>query len=278
MDFWIGDRDINMISIIMPAFNAEKYIIQAIESVVQQTYTEWELIIVEDCSSDATRHVLRKYINVVGDKELRKKLYLLENRANEGAAYCRNRGIEAAHGEWIAFLDSDDAWRADKLEKQMDLWRKESACALIFTGSAFMDEDGSPLNGELHVPQKISYGELLKQNVISCSSVLIRKELLEDCTNKDGDIFPNVRRLHQQQMHEDFPVWLTALKKCEYAYGVDEPLLIYRRQSSSQSGDKKKSAKMTWNVYRYIGLSVWKCMYYFVWYAYRSVRKYRGIG
>lgn len=281
-----------MVSIVMPAYNVENYVIQAIESVLKQTYTEWEIIIVEDCSEDNTLHVLQTYIMTI-DNALRMKIHLLKNKKNKGVAYCRNRGIAIARGEWIAFLDSDDMWCIDKLDKQIRFYEQKivahrcalSKCmklplegdkALIFTGSVFMDESGNRLNGELHVPPTITYQELLKQNLISCSSVMINKNLIRSCMNKDGEFFPDTRRLNIQ-MHEDFPAWLKALEQCGYAFGIDEPLLIYRSHYSSQSGNKKKSVKMTWHVYRYMGLSVWESMYYFCWYVYRSIKKYRKI-
>lgn len=248
-----------LISIIMPAYNSEKYIAQSIESVLAQTWTQWELIIIDDGSSDRTVEIIRSYASMYP------QIRFLKNRQNIGVARTRNAGIRQAAGLWIAFLDSDDCWAPQKLEKQILLARSSSA-DFLFTGSAFMDENGRPLSHQLLVPSRIRYRQLLKQNVISCSSVLIKKELLLPYPMK-GD-----------NLHEDFAVWLQILRDCRIdAVGINEPLLIYRISSSSKSGNKKKAALMTYRVYRFIGLNPVTAFYYWCWYAYLSVRKYKKI-
>ena len=172
--------------------------------------------------------------------------------------------MKEAKGEWIAILDSDDAWAPKKLEKQIKLQEKTNA-DLLFTGSAFMDSEGNPINWYLHAPAEITYRQLLKQNVLSNSSALVRKELYaKHYAVGDG-------------MHEDFAIWLGILKEDRKAYGVDEPLLIYRIARSSKSGNKVKAAKMNWNTYRYIGLNPVEAIYYEAWYIIRGVMKYKNL-
>lgn len=244
-----------MISIIMPAYNAQRTLHQAVDSALCQTYQNIELLIIDDFSSDSTGQIAEEYIKQ--DRRVR----LLKNNKNLGVAASRNRGVAAARGEWVAFLDSDDAWAADKLEKQLSCAAARHG-EFIFTGSAFMDADGNRKVGLLHVPAQVTYKELLKQNVISCSSVMIKKSLV--CKYKMAGDF----------LHEDFAVWLQILRDGKTAFGVDEPLLIYRLSAGSKSGNKWKAAKMTYRVYRHIGLNVFSAVYYWMHYLFRSVRKY----
>lgn len=244
-----------LVSVIMPAYNAEKYIRQAIDSVRAQTYSDWELIVVDDASKDNTNAIVSEYCR----EDSRVKL--LRNPKNQGVSHTRKNGVEAAAGEWIAFLDSDDAWQPEKLEKQLAL-QKEYNAKLIFTGSAFMDSEGRPLEWVLHAPEKIEYRQLLKQNLISNSSVLIEKKAYQECAVLADD------------MHEDFACWLRFLRKGNTAYGVDEPLLIYRLSAQSKSGNKLKAAKMNWKTYRAVGMNVFVTSYYMIWYTINGLKKY----
>ncbi len=244
-----------LISVIMPAYNAEAYIRKAVESVVQQSYPNWELIIVDDLSSDHTGEII--------DAMQSDRIRVFHNEVNLKTANTRNFAIRQSKGDWVAFLDSDDSWDQNKLLRQVELMQKHPEAKLMFTGSAFMDEEGNRKDYVLHVPSRINHDEILKQNLISCSSVLASKE----CLLKHP--FP-----HAEMLHEDFAVWLAILKEVPYAYGVDEPLLIYRLSSGSKSGNKLKAAMMNWNTYRYSGLSVWKAALSMVSYTVRSLKKY----
>lgn len=248
-----------LISIIMPAYNAERYIEESIKSVLAQTWKTWELLIVDDCSTDKTQLIVNRC--AAEDK----RILLLSNPRNLGVAGTRNRGVQEAHGDWIAFLDSDDLWTPDKLTLQVDLIKKTNAL-FTFTGSSFIDENGMGLSYILLVPSEISYKELLKQNLISCSSVLISKPLLLSHPMSAGNI------------HEDFAAWLTILRDMDIsAYGVNKPALIYRIHSSSKSAQKWKAAIMNWNVYRKIGLNFGACCYYQICYIFRNLKKYFNI-
>lgn len=248
-------KEFGLISIIMAAYNAEKTIELAIESVLNQTYSNFELLVINDCSKDRTA----KLVEAFSAKDNRVRL--ISNEKNCGVSYTRKHGLEEAKGPWIAILDSDDAWAPEKLEKQIELQNRTNA-ELLFTGSAFMNSEGYPVDWYLHAPVEVTYRQLLKQNVLSNSSALVRKELYAK-HYAIGD-----------EMHEDFAIWLSILKEGKKAYGVDEPLLIYRIAKSSKSGNKVKAAKMNWNTYRYIGLNPIEAAYYEGWYMIKNVIKY----
>ena len=250
--------EFGLVSIIMAAYNAEKTIELAIESVLNQTYSNFELLVINDCSKDGTAKLVEDFS--AKDNRVR----LISNEKNSGVSFTRKHGLEESNGSWIAILDSDDAWTPDKLEKQIELQKRTNA-DLLFTGSAFMDSDGQPIDWYLHAPAEVTYRQLLKQNVLSNSSALVRKELYaKHYAVGDG-------------MHEDFAIWLSILKDGKKAYGVDEPLLIYRIAKSSKSGNKIKAAKMNWNTYRYVGLNVVEAAYYEAWYMFKNVMKYANL-
>lgn len=189
------------------------------------------------------------------------KLILMKNI---GVAATRSRGVSLANGEWIAFIDSDDCWEKRKLDKQVDCITTNNA-EFVFTGSSFIDELSNPYNAIFEVPYTVNYKQLLKQNVISCSSVLIMKSYME-MFNMDND-----------NTHEDYSAWLRILKTIPFAYGINEPLLIYRITRTSKSGNKLKSLMMAYRTYRYVGLGLISSCYYMCWYIVRGIRKYKKI-
>ena len=252
-------RETPLISIVMPAYNAGKYIEQAIESVIGQTYKNWELIVLDDGSVDDTKEIIQQKV------QCDKRIFLYENESNMGVSATRNRGIEVAKGDWVAFLDSDDAWEKEKLEKQVSFLENHEDAKIIFTASAYINEENKRSDYILHVPTTVGFKELLKQNVISCSSVLVRKKYLQKYA-MPGD-----------KLHEDYTVWLKILEDGSLAYGIDEPLLIYRVSSKSKSGNKVNAAKMQMRVYQYLGLSVWQSIYYMICYTIRNLKKYKEI-
>ena len=251
-----SSMDIELISIIMAAYNAEATIRQAIESVLAQTYKNFELIVINDCSKDRTGEIVRSF----NDPRVR----LVTNEKNSGVSITRHNGVKTAAGEWIAILDSDDMWTPDKLEKQVEL-QKATGAEVLYTGSAFIHEDGSPVDWILHVPTELTYKMLLKQNLLSNSSSLVKKELfLANEIMEDGS-------------HEDFACWLKILRTGRMAYGVDEPLLIYRLTTTSKSGNKLHAAKMNWRTYRAIGLNPVTAAYYMCWYTLNGLKKYKNL-
>lgn len=251
----MDDVNFGLISVIMAAYNAERTIQQAVLSVLEQTYQNLELLVVDDGSSDNTKEVVERL--TVKDKRIK----MIYSSSNHGVSYARRCALEKAKGNWIAILDSDDVWMPDKLEKQIGLQKMRDA-ELLFTGSAFMDENGKRMEWKLHVPEEISYRKLLKQNLISNSSVLVKKSLYEKFY------------VENDSLHEDFAVWLAITKTGVKAYGLDEALLIYRLVKSSKSGNKLHAAKMNWNTYRYSGLNILSACYYMVWYMVNGLLKY----
>ncbi len=249
---------IGLISVIMPAYNAERTIAESVRSVIAQTYENWELIVVNDASEDDTESIIREF------ERQDHRIKSIKNAKNAGVSETRHRGVEQAEGKWIAFLDSDDIWLEDKLEKQISLQRKTDA-KLLFTGSGFMSADRKRMGWVLHVPEEIGYKKLLKQNLLSNSSVLVQKELFLQ------------NEMIGEGMHEDFACWLNVLKNGCVAYGVDEPLLIYRLSPDSKSGNKIKAAKMNWNTYRAVGLNYVSSVYYMAWYMGNGIMKYRKL-
>lgn len=244
-----------LVSIITPVYNAEEFIVQTIESVQAQTYSDWELLLIDDCSTDSSAELIKSFTD--NDNRIR---YVKLNK-NSGAAVTRNTGLAMAKGRYIAFLDSDDIWKAQKLEKQMELI-KEKDIGFVFTSYRYVMQDGSPMSKVARAPEKIDYNGLLKNTIIGCSTVLIDKKLIGDFR------MANVRR------GQDTATWLQLLKKTDYAYGIYDDLVWYRVVSGSLSDNKFTAIKRTWNTYRNVEhLSLPKAMYVFVFYAYNAVKK-----
>ncbi|MCF0259612.1 MAG: glycosyltransferase family 2 protein [Erysipelotrichaceae bacterium] len=220
-----------LISIIMPAWNAAKTIEDSIQSALDQTWKNLEVLVIDDGSSDDTVGIVEK----MAEKDSRVRL--LKNPKNQGVCQTRYNGLQQARGNWIALLDSDDLWAPEKLEEQMKL-QKKSHAELIFTGSAFIDAEGKPFEWILKVPETVTYRQLLKRNVISNSSVLIRKDLYKRYFSMD------------ESLHEDYACWLAYLKDGHKAAAVQKPLLIYRFAANTRSGNKFKAVKMNWKNYQ----------------------------
>ncbi len=243
-----------MVSIIMPAYNAEKTINEAIESVLQQTYTNFELIVINDCSKDLTKDIILRYCNA--DHRVK----IICNSMNLGVSKSRNIGIACAKGKYIAFLDSDDMWRKDKLEKQITLM-ESNVSILSYTASSFIDEVGNPYDYIMEAEEKTTLNTLLKKNIISCSSAMILADIMKEL------------KMPSDKMHEDYYIWITVLKKYEYAYGINEPLLIYRLASNSKSSNRLKSAKMIYNTYCAVGYNYFTSFILMLRYSIYSISK-----
>ncbi|UAL47047.1 glycosyltransferase family 2 protein [Sutcliffiella horikoshii] len=245
----------SLVSVITPSYNAEKFISATIESVRTQTYTNWEMIIVDDCSKDTTREILKKYAEL--DPRI-KPIFLEEN---SGAAVARNTALKAAQGDYVAFLDSDDLWVLDKLEKQL-AFMQENDYAFSFTAYNLMDENGKPLDKVIDVPEQIDYKGLLKNTIIGCLTVMIDTRKVEPLQ------MPLIRT------RQDFALWLKVLREGHIAYGMQEPLANYRIVEGSISSNKLKTAKRNWYVYREIEkLSLPYASWCFINYAFYAIKK-----
>ena len=250
-----------LVSVIMPAYNSARTLEDAASSVLEQTYENIELLIADDDSSDDTSEICQ----ALASKDSR--VHVITNTSNQGALKTRLKAIREAKGEWIAFLDSDDLWKPDKLSKQLAL-RNDTGCDLVYTGSSFIDENGQPYEWILHVPERTEYKQLLKQNIISNSSVLVKKDLFVRFAPDNED---------KHDMHEDFACWLGMLRAGHTARGIDEPLITYRLSKSSMSGNKLKAYSMNMYTYKYVGLGLFSRLYYQMCYSVNGIKKYRHL-
>lgn len=244
-----------MISIVMPAYNAAKTIRDSIESIQAQTFKDWELIVIDDGSKDCTADILREM--AAADE----RIHFLQNEKNSGASYTRNRAVELAAGEWIAFLDSDDLWRPEKLEKQLALAEAHPDMVICYTASSFIDDDGEPYGYVMPAIERMTYKKLLRKNLMSCSSVMIRSSVMKGV------------KMPSDKMHEDYFVWLTVVREYGVAYGINEPLLVYRLCANSKSSNRFKSAKMLYNSYRAVKYNLLLAGYFTLRYVFHSVKK-----
>lgn len=248
-----------MVSIVMPAYNAANTIRASVESIRAQTVSDWELIVIDDGSKDDTAEILTK----LAEEDAR--IRFLQNEENSGASYTRNRAVALARGEWIAFLDSDDLWKSDKLEKQLALVTEHPDMVICYTASAFINDDGEMYGYVMQAVERMTYKMLLKRNLLSCSSVMIRASVMKGV------------KMPSDKMHEDYFVWLTVVRSCGIAYGINEPLLVYRLRANSKSGNRFRSAKMLYNAYRAVGYNMVTSGVFVLRYALHSVKKRSNI-
>lgn len=246
-----------LISIITPAYNAEKFIGETIKSVQQQTYQNWELIIVDDCSKDYTSVLVNDYVKE--DHRIR----LIKAPQNGGVAKARNIGLENAKGDYIAFVDSDDLWMPEKLEKQL-AYMQASGCVLSYTDfQKFNTTDGS-LGKVMKCPNKMRANDILKNTAIGCLTVMVDKK-------QTGEF-----RMPPLNHTEDNCTWYHILKKTnQTAYNIGEVLSLYRDGNASMTKNKGKSAKQQWYTYRgYFKFSRIKSAYYFICYAINAILRH----
>lgn len=241
-------------SVIMPSYNAEKTIAHSIDSVLTQSYTNWELLITDDKSSDNTVTIINDYVA----KDSRIKLF--KNDQNLGAGGSRNRSIKESKGRYIAFLDSDDLWLEHKLVVQIDYMQKNNIALSYSWYQKFGDEgDGGVVKPKL----TITYQQLLYSNIIGCLTAVYDTELL------GKRYMPLIRK------RQDMGLWLNILKDVDMAYGVPEILAKYR-VDSGMTQNKFKILKWQWNFYReVVQLSVIKTLFYFVFYCFSGLVKHK---
>lgn len=236
-----------LISIITPIYNSEKFIEFTLNSVQSQTYKNWEMIIVDDVSQDNGPRIVEKYAK----EDKRIKLIKLEK--NGGGAVARNRAIKEAKGKYITFLDSDDLWHPQKLEKQVK-FMEENNYDFTYTYYEKIDEEGNSLNKIVKSKDKVNYKDLLKSNQIGCLAAMYNAEKL------GGIYMPLIKK------RQDYALWLQVLKKVKYAYCLKENLAQYRIVNGSVSSNKIKLIKYNWKLFREVEkLSIFKSFYYLSW-------------
>jgi len=241
----------DLVSVVIPVYNAESCIGDTIKSIQAQSYTNWEIIMVDDGSSDRSVEIMKELVT--------DNISLIE--AGKGsAAKARNKGIEAAKGRFIAFLDADDLWDPEKLTKQLAFMEEHDA-AFTFTGYEFADEYGVSVKKLVQVPLKITYKQALKNTTIFTSTVIFDMKKL----TKEQIMMPDIKS-------EDTATWWKVLKTGITAYGLNEGLTLYRRQSGTLSANKIEAIRRIWNLYRKAeGLSVpYSCLCFCFW-AIRAV-------
>lgn len=246
-----------MISIVTPVYNAVNFIDDTIKMVLSQTYSDWEWIMVEDGSSDGTREKLAELMSH-SDFDSRIKIILFDENS-DGAAGARNRGLDEVSGRYVAFLDADDVWMPNKLEKQL-AFMKEKDAAFSFTSYEFGDAEAKGTGRYVNVPEELTYKKALSRTVIFTTTTMFDTEKID------------ISLIHMPLVaSEDTATWWKILRTGVKAYGLDEVLAIYRRPAQSLSSNKMLAIKRIWNLYRNIeGLNPIASAYYFCGWAIRA--------
>lgn len=241
-----------LVTIIMPIYNEEKYLQEAIQSIVEQTYVNWELICINDASTDQSLELLNQYKS--------DKIKIISLQKNSGSAIARNEGIKQAKGRYIAYLDGDDYYHKNKLEKQLTFMQKNQY-AITYTGYAFFNENKKIKH--VKVPTKLTYKDYLKNTMITSLGIMI-----------DTTRIPK-EQLYMQDLKiaEDTKTWLNILKQGEIAYGINETLGYYRQGKNSKSNNKIKATKAVWNIYINEEIPKTKAVYYFLCYVLNAIKK-----
>lgn len=248
-----------LVSVIMPLYNAESFVSEAIESVQRQTVEGWELFVIDDRSTDGSADVVRKYC------QTDPRIKLLQNEKNSGVAKTRNFGITRARGQYIALLDSDDYWKPLFLEKMLSR-AEETQADIIYCSYEITDEDGKKQCNDFIVPSETDFRSSVVRSVITCSTALLTAK-----TAKENPFPTDV-------YHEDIALWFSLLKNGSIARGVPEILATYRQRKASRSAGKLTSALRRWPIYRkYLKMSFFQSANAMIRYAYYGMIKYKRI-
>lgn len=248
----------DLVSIITPTYNSAKFIAVTVQSVQNQTYQNWEMIIIDDGSSDDTVAV----VSELSRKEPRIKFFPLDT--NVGPAKARNKGIENAQGTYMTFLDADDVWYPDFIEHSINAIQK-TGIHFVFSSYRRSNEALEFVYSDFIVPEKVSYTDILKSNSISCLTAFL------DIKTLGKKKMPEIRK------RQDMGLWLQYLKEIPFAYGIQEPKAIYRIRENSLSRNKKNLIKYQWQFYREVErLNFFQSAYYMLHWMYRGFMKYRN--
>lgn len=243
-----------LVSVIMPCYNAERYIAQSIESVLAQTYQNWELLITDDGSTDRVVEIVREYCKKDG------RINMLVNE-HKGIAETRNASIARAKGRFLAFLDNDDLWMPEKLEKQISFMLKHKV-GFSYTNYELIDKNGVRKNKIIKTQGIIDYKKYLRNTIIGCGTVVVDRDIV-------GCI-----KMPINDTSDDMMLWLSIMHRGFKAYPLDEILMKYRVRKKSASSNKFKASRDVWRVYRdNEGFAVVKSSYYFVCYAFNAIKK-----
>jgi teichuronic acid biosynthesis glycosyltransferase TuaG len=248
----------NLVSIITPSYNSAKYIAETIKSVQKQTYSNWEMIIVDDGSSDNTEEIINE-IQLTD-----KRIHFLKLAQNSGSGVARNKGIENASGDFMTFIDADDIWFPTFIEKSIEAIKKNNI-PFVFSSYKRSNEELDFVFSDFIVPQKVTYSDILKSNSISCLTAFL------DIKTLGKKYMPKIRK------RQDMGLWLQYLKEIPYAYGIQETQAIYRIRENSLSRNKSKLLKYQWQFYREVEkLNIFQSVYYMLHWMYRGFMKYRN--
>ena len=244
-----------LVSIITPCFNSEKYLDECIISVINQTYQNWEMLIVDDNSSDNSSILIKSYSK---QDDRIKPLFLKDNL---GPAMARNTAISISKGKYLAFLDSDDIWLPEKLKLQINFMKKNNY-SFVFSSYSVIPSNETKPKYVVSVPKKITYKKYLKNTIIGCLTVVLDKEKFKNIQ------MPILRSSH------DMALWLDLLKEEEFAYGIQQELAVYREHKFSNTSNKLRAVYDVWNVYRkHERLNVLNSIYNFIFYAFNAFKK-----
>ena len=244
-----------MVSVIMPCYNMERYISESIMSVRQQTYPHWELLIVDDASTDNTETVIKSHC------QQDDRIHFTKKDLHSGIADSRNLCLKMAQGQYLAFLDADDIWQPKKLERQL-AFLTEKQVGFSYSSYDCIDEEGLPLNKTVKAAGELDYEAYLRNTIIGCSTVMVNKAIVGNV------VVPDFRT------SEDTATWLDILKQGHLAYAIDETLVSYRLRRKSASSNKLKASFDLWQVYRHHEkLPFFKALRYFSCYAFNAIKK-----
>lgn len=252
----------DLVTVITPVYNSEKFIKETMLSVLCQTHADWEMILVDDCSTDRSAEMIAE----LAKDDARFRYYKLIK--NSGAAAARNFALDKANGRFIAYLDADDTWRENKLEKQIR-FMLENNIQFCCTDYEVIDEAGSATNKIIHIPKIVSYNLFLRNTIIQTVGVIVDRKI----TGSEL-LQMTLARKEGASSREDAATWCNLLKNGYPCHALSENLACYRRVTGSLSSNKIKSARGTWHLYREIEeLPLWKACYCFVGYAFNAIRK-----
>ena len=245
-----------LVSIIMPVYNSERFLEDAIRSVINQIYLNWELWLIDDNSSDNSKQIISNFTAI--DKRIKSILLTV----NSGAAIARNTAITRSEGKYIAFLDADDIWLPEKLLNQINFMEMNER-SFTFTSYAIMDENGKDLKRTIAAPETVRYKQLLKNNTLGCLTAVYNSEKLGKM------LMPEIRK------RQDYGLWLNILKKGVIGYGLQETLAMYRTGDTSLSNKKMNVLKYNWILLRkHQHLSFFVSLYYFIFFLFNKTLKY----